>query len=71
MQSFIRRQTDLEYVESSPIAHSYLLRKPRTHEPTDETLSPQRTSEDEKEGGDPIKEKRESMYLPGNQSGFS
>ncbi|KAL6716109.1 hypothetical protein ACLMJK_005675 [Lecanora helva] len=56
--NFIRRQTNLEHAEASLTSHSYLLRKPRTHEPTDDSLNPQTSGENEVEGVNPIRERR-------------
>lgn len=58
MSPFLRRETQLEHVESNEVSHSFLLRKPRTHEPVDEPVGVQRGGEDEAQVDNPIREKR-------------
>ena len=61
MNHFFRRQTNLDFVERNPLKHNYLLKKPKTHEPSEASLSRESTGENEAQIDDPVREKRKSF----------
>lgn len=63
MPGIFRRRTNLEHVESDPVAHSHLFRKPRTHDPVDEPVSHHGSGDQLEETDNPIREKRELLVV--------